>query len=147
MATVAAVPLVLGRRLAACVQGIAGVRSCNIPRVTEARLSREQCQEIAERTMRSLDSLEASDALERFRIGECHVNKLTSDELTGKPFRRIIYASSFGEDHVLLTVAVRPEPGIVRHARRFKLIAGFIEGWRGAGEAGQSTRLLKRERG
>jgi hypothetical protein len=114
-------------------------------RVTEARLTLDQCQEIAERTMQSLESLDASEALTRFRIDECHVDELATDEFTGKPFRRMIYASQLGEDRVLLSVAVSPEPRIVRSARRFRLVAEFIEGWKGARETGQSTRLLERK--
>jgi hypothetical protein len=94
--------------------------------------------------MRSLNALDASEALTRFRIGECHVDELATDEVTCTPFRRMIYASPLGEDRVLLSVAVSPEPGIVHAARRFKLLAAFIEGWKGARETGQSTRLLKR---
>lgn len=67
------------------------------------------------------------------------------DALTGKPFRRTICAIELGEDRVLVSVAVSPEPRVVRSARRVRFVAEFIEGWQGAVETGQSTRLLERK--
>jgi hypothetical protein len=43
----------------------------------------------------------------------------------------------------MLHVAISPEPRVVRRARRFKVLAELIEGWRGA-EHGASTKMLKR---
>jgi hypothetical protein len=112
--------------------------------VAGSRLTREQCQEIADLTARSLESLGAAEALAGFTVGDGHVDEVVTDERTGKSFRRMIFASPMGESGVALTVTVSPEPGVVRHARRLKLIAELAEGWRHARETGQSTRLLER---
>jgi hypothetical protein len=109
--------------------------------VNGTRLTAEQCQDIADRTMQSLESLGASEALARF---EHHVDDVVTDDLTGKPFRRIIFATAAGEHDVYLTVSVSPEPVIVRRARRFRLLAEFVEGWRGATETRQTTKVINR---
>jgi hypothetical protein len=121
-----------------CVSG-------RIVAVTQTRLTAEQCQEIADRTMRSFESLEAAEVLERFGIQEHQVvDELVTDELTGMPCRRIVFATSVGEHEVHLTVAVSPEPAIVRPASRFKAVAELVAGWRGAAETADCTKVLKR---
>ena len=91
--------------------------------------------------MQSLGPLSATEALARFGR---HVDEVTTDELTGTRFRRIIFATTAGDDAVHLTVSVSPEPVAARRARRFKLIADFMEGWRGARESREATRVIKR---
>lgn len=95
--------------------------------------------------MRSFELLNATEALTRFKIGESDVDEVVTDETTGRMFRRTIYATPIGERQVDLTVAVSPEPRIVRRARRFKLIADLIEGWRYGQEFALSSRVLERE--
>jgi hypothetical protein len=64
------------------------VRSGRIVAVNDPRLTAEQCQAIADRTMQSFDSLDAAEALARF--ANHRVDEVVTDELTGKSFRRII---------------------------------------------------------
>src|SRR4051812_28586017 len=108
--------------------------------MTGTRLTAEQCQNLADRTMQSFKSLGASEALARF---EHLVDEVVTDDPTGKPFRRTIVASAAGEHDVYLTVSVSREPVIVRRARRFKLIAEFVVGWRGSGETRQTTTVIR----
>ena len=98
----------------------------------ELRLTGNECQDIADRTMQSLAGLDAAEALRRFRAGENDKGEVSTDEVTGKPFRRSISVRSVGDEGVLLWVAISAEPYIVRRARRFKFIAGLIEGRRNA---------------
>ena len=109
--------------------------------MTAARLTAEQCQDLADRTMQSFESRGASEALARF---EHHVDEVVTDDLTGKPFRRIIFATAAGKHAVHLTVSVSPEPATVRRARRFRSVAQFVEGWRGASETRMTTKVIRR---
>lgn len=109
--------------------------------MTERRLTREECQAIAERTMESLVGVDAAEALRRFRAGKTHTDEVSTDDVTGKPFRRVIAALPVGDEAVLLGVTISAEPRIVRRARRLKRIADVIEGWRG-GPAGVAARML-----
>jgi hypothetical protein len=117
--------------------------SATIWPVAKTRLTAEECREIAERTMRSFESLDAQAALARFKLGEGVVNDVATDEATGKAFHRTLYAIQRPDGVVELTVSVSPEPHIVRHARRFREIADFIEGWRGARESALTTKELR----
>ena len=108
-----------------------------------SRLSGEQPQEIADRTLRSLDSLYAGEALARYDIrGHRVAGEVLTDEATGKPFHRDIWAYETG-DEVVLVVAISPEPRVVRHARRFKLLNDWIEGWRSSRESVLSHKVLR----
>jgi hypothetical protein len=111
------------------------------PAISDLRLTGEQCQEIADRTMRSVDSLDAEGALARFTSGAIDV---AADDLTGKPFRRVIAAHSIGNEVVILTVVVTAEPRLVRRARRFKWIAALFAR---NPSMGQTSTVLSRDSG
>ena len=109
--------------------------------MTGTRLTAEQRQDIADRTMQSFEALGASEVLARFKH---HVDEVVTDAPTGKQFRRIIFATAAGEHDVYLTVSVSPEPARVRRSRRFILLAEMGEGWRGATETRDTVRVIRR---
>jgi hypothetical protein len=109
--------------------------------VRKSRLTRAQCQAIAEETLTSLATITPAEALRRFGVGSAHVEVMT-DESTGKPYHQIITALGTPENGVHLSVSVSAEPQVVRPARRLKLIAQFIDGWRTARSAGVSHTMI-----
>jgi hypothetical protein len=126
------------------------VRSANAARrrcatlraVSDGRLTHEECQGIAERTLDSLGDISAADAMSRFDVAKAYVDEIAVDEVSGLPFRRMVFASRLPDGGVMLTVSVDPEPQLVRHARRFKFLANFLEGWRGGRTSGVAVRVM-----
>ena len=60
-----------------------------------SRLTPDECQAIANRTLESL-TLDAAETLDRFEAGERHRDEVLTDGATGKPFRRRISAVPAG---------------------------------------------------
>jgi hypothetical protein len=108
--------------------------------VAEVRLTREECQLIADRILEAIGDVDAAEALRRF--GGSHVARLEIDEVRSKPYHCMTFASRLPDDRVALWVSVTPEPHTVRCARRFQALARLIEGWRYARSGASSHRLI-----